>query len=98
MAQSRARLFLWGVAPILVARNSPVPQPAAMAVVVGASLSSRGGFAEHRDLRDHHLLRPCPLRALSGSAPTFRDHGARRPDLRRRDHVGARLAGLPDPS
>src|SRR5262245_11199374 len=96
MAQSRARVFPWGVTPVLVARRSPFSQPSALAALVGALLPARGGFAEHRTVRHSHLLRTRSLSHLSGCPAAIRNNSAQRPKRRRCDYVGARLAGLSD--
>ena len=98
LAQGRARLFPGGVAPLLVARGSPLPQPAAVAGMVGAPLPARSRFVEYDALGDTHVLGPCALPAVPSGTTPVRDNRAERPELRRCAHVGARLAGVPDPS
>jgi len=59
-------------------------------------LSPRRRFGEHGFVRDPHLLRSCALSNLFGSAATLRDDRSQRPELRGRNHVGARFARFPD--
>src|SRR5437016_5530202 len=98
MAQGRARLFSGCVAPLLVARSLSVPQPTAVAALVSAGVSARGGSVEHRAIRHPHLLRPRTLPTVFGCAATFRDDRSQRPELCGCDHVGAWLTRFSDSS
>src|SRR6266446_4207916 len=98
MAQARARLFLRGIALVLVADRSPFSAPAALAALVSTTLSACGGLIEYHIVRHPHLLGSCAVSILFGGAAVIRDNRTLRPELCGGHHVGARLACLSNSS
>ena len=84
-------LFWWPVVrPFPAIRSWPlwsVPLYLLAADLLNTALSAILTFSDH-------VLYP----TLLGRAPPFRNHRPKRPELRGRDHVGARFAGLPGSS